>query len=94
MLDKLFSNAGEKIKNYAKTLFMIEAIASIIAGIALIAEDEDMFLVGILAAVAGIVVAHVSCLFLVAFGDLVQSSVTNKEINEKILNKLNETSAE
>lgn len=94
MLDNLFADAGAKIKKYAKTLFVIESIAAIIGGIVLIAEDEDMFLVGVLAAVAGIAVAYISSLFLAAFGDLTQSCVDNKEINQQILQKLGEKSAE
>ncbi len=90
MLEKLFTNAGEKIKNYAKTLFVIESIAAIMAGIAVIAEDEDMFLMGILVAAAAIAFAYISSLFLAAFGELVESSSQNKNINEQFLQKLSE----
>lgn len=85
MLEKWFADPGAKIKKYAKTLFVIEAIAAIIAGLGMMASDEDMFLYGILIAVAGIAVAYISSLFMAAFGDLVQSSIDNKAVNEQIL---------
>lgn len=85
MLEKWFADPGAKIKKYAKTLFVIEAIAAIIAGLGMMASDEDMFLYGLLIAVAGIAVAYISSLFMAAFGDLVQSSIDNKAVNEQIL---------
>ena len=90
MLENLFANAGAKIKNYAKTLFVIESIVAILGGLLLLIEDEDMILAGIFVAGIGIFVAYLSSLFLAAFGDLVQSNVDNKAINEQILAKLNE----
>ena len=90
MLENLFANAGAKIKKYAKTLFVIESIAAIIAFLVTIAEDEDMVLIGIAIAAGGMLVAYLSSLFLAAFGDLVQSSVDNKAINEEILKTLQE----
>ena len=87
MLDKLFTNPGEKIKKYAKVLFIIECVASIIAGI--IASDEfEYFLPFLLTIVGGVVVAYISSLFMAAFGDLVQSNIDNKKINEEILNEM------
>ena len=85
MLEKWFADPGAKIKKYAKTLFVIEAIAAIIAGLGMMPSDEDMFLYGLLIAVAGIAVAYISSLFMAAFGDLVQSSIDNKAVNEQIL---------
>ena len=85
MLEKWFADPGIKIKKYAKTLFVIESIAAIIAGLGMMASDEDMFLYGLLIAVAGIAVAYISSLFMAAFGDLVQSSIDNKAVNEQIL---------
>lgn len=85
MLEKWFADPGAKIKKYAKTLFVIESIAAIIAGLGMMASDEDMFLYGLLIAVAGIAVAYISSLFMAAFGDLVQSSIDNKAVNEQIL---------
>ena len=85
MLEKWFTNPGARIKKYAKALFVIESIAAIIGGFVYMAEDEDMILVGLLIAVAGIAVAYVGALFMAAFGDLVQSSIDNKAVNEQIL---------
>ena len=94
MLDNLFANAGAKIKSFAKALFVIEFIASIIGAIVMISEDEDMFLAGILIVAAGYFVAYLTSLFLTAFGDLVQSNVDNHKVNEAILAKLNEKKPE
>lgn len=85
MLEKWFADPGAKIKKYAKTLFVIEAIAAILGGLGTMMSDEDMFLYGLLIAVAGIAVAYISSLFMAAFGDLVQSSIDNKAVNEQIL---------
>ena len=90
MLENLFANAGAKIKNYAKTLFAIEAIVAILSGLLMIVSDEEYFLMGVVIAAIGVFVAYLSSLFLAAFGDLVQSNVDNKAINEQILAKLNE----
>lgn len=94
MLEKWFTDPGARIKKYAKTLFVIEAIAAIIAGLGMAFSDEDMFIYGLLAAVAGIAVAYISSLFMAAFGDLVQSSIDNKAVNEQILAEIKKDAAE
>ena len=87
MLEKLFANPGEKIKKYAKVLFIIECVVALIAGI--IASDEMEYIELLLVTFAGgVVVAYISSLFMAAFGDLVQSSIDNKKVNEEILNEL------
>lgn len=87
MLDKLFTNPGDKIKRYAKILFIVESIAAIIG--AIVASDEfEEFFPFIMVLVGGIAVAYVTSLFMAAFGDLVQSSIENKKINEAILEQV------
>ena len=94
MLEKIFTNPGAKIKKYAKSLFVIESIAAIIGGFAAIDGDFDEILLFLLIAAGGIVAAYVLSLFMAAFGDLVQSSIDNKAINEEILNNLKKDAAE
>ena len=90
MLEYLFDDAGTKIKNYAKGLFVIEAISAVIGGIVLAIEIESFF-VAIAVILGGIAVAYISSLFLCAFGDLVESSANIVIINDLILKKLNGT---
>lgn len=88
-----FDNAGEKIKKYAIGIFIVEAIMAIIGGIGVVISicnaSALLVLVGLLAgiivAAIGILVAYISALFLVAFGDLVQHTVDNHQTNKEIL---------
>ena len=69
MFDNLYVDIGSKIKGMAKCTFIVEAIGSIIAGIAL-AFDQDFSC--ILIAIIGPIVAWVSSWILYAFGELVE----------------------
>lgn len=84
----LFENAGTKIKSWAFGLFIVEAIAAFISGLVTMFSDDDQFFIGLLVIVAGFFVAFITSLFLSAFGELVESSTENKDINAKILAKL------
>ena len=81
MLDNLYENIGSKIKNWAKWIFVIEAIGAVIAGQVLLFTDEDLILYGLLAAICGPIVAYVSSWILYAFGELVEDvhAIRNKE---------------
>ena len=87
MLDILYENIGGKIKNWAKRLFVIEAIGAIIAGIALLIDNgfEDgwwaLFII-----IFGPVVAFVSSWLLYAFGQLVEDVHTMQMQNAGNLN--------
>ena len=72
MFDNLYKNIGEKIKGWAKWVFIIGAISSIIGalGILFSAEDVWMFIVGLLTLVVGPLVAWVSSWLLYAFGQI------------------------
>ena len=94
MLEKIFLNPGARIKKYAKALFVIESIAAILGGLVYMDGDTDEFLFFLLIAAGGILVAYITSLFMAAFGDLVQSSIDNKAINEEILNTVKKGSAE
>ena len=81
MLDNLYENIGGKIKNWAKWIFIIEAIGAIITGLVLLFTDEDFILVGLLTLVCGPLVAYVGSWILYAFGELVEDvhAIRNKE---------------
>lgn len=72
MLDILYENIGGKIKNWAKRLFVIEAIGGIIAGIALLIDNgfEDGWW-ALFIMIGGPIVAWVFSWILYAFGQIV-----------------------
>lgn len=84
----LFENAGTKIKSWAFGLFIVEAVAAFISGVAVMTSNDEGFLLGLLVMAVGFLVAFITGLFLSAFGELVESSTENKNINAKILAKL------
>ena len=67
----MYDNIGGKIKGLAKAVFIVEAIAAVIAGIALVAIDEDLILFGVLTLILGPAVAWVSSWLLYGFGELI-----------------------
>lgn len=69
MLDNLYTDIGNKIKRWAKWIFIVEAIAAIIGGIALLIEEE--FFSGLAAILLGPIVAYVSTWLLYGFGEIV-----------------------
>lgn len=90
MFDNLYENIGGKIKNWAKWIFIFEAIGAVIAGLVLLFTDEDLILYGFLTAICGPIVAYVSSWILYAFGELVEDmhamrdkEGTAKEVNAK-----------
>ena len=91
MLDNLYHNIGGKIKNWAKWIFIFEAIGAIIAGIVLIFTDEDFILYGLITLICGPIIAWVSSWILYAFGELVEDVhfIRNKEERTVVDNKLN-----
>lgn len=72
----MFENSGTKIRNYANVLFIISIVAVIICAIVFGRDAYGDFSFGsfILIAVVGILVSYISCLFLSAFGELVENS--------------------
>ena len=74
-LDFLYKDIGKKIKNWAKWMFIIEAIGSIIAGIVMMSQAEDideiLFISGILTIFLGPIIVFISSWVLYAFGQFV-----------------------
>ena len=83
MLDNLYENIGGKIKNWAKWIFIVEAIGAIITGIVLAIEEDILY---IFIAIGGPIVAWVSSWILYAFGELVENIHQIKIQNSRIYN--------
>jgi hypothetical protein len=84
MLDTLYENIGGKIKNWAKWIFVIEAIAAAIVGLVMMLGDigdDAIIWWGLLVLAGGPCVALVSTWLLYAFGELVEDvhAMRNKE---------------
>lgn len=90
-LDDLYADIGKKIKNWAKGLFVLEMIASVIGGIAMIISGEDeLILSGVLTLILGPIVAFISTWLLYGLGELIDK--TNE--NVKQTKKANKTADE
>lgn len=71
MLDSLYENIGGKIKNWAKWIFIVEAIGAVIAGLALAVNEDALY---IFIAIVGPIIAWVGSWILYAFGELVEDT--------------------
>ena len=96
-----YENIGNKIKGLAQMAFVVEAIAAVITGIALMATDEDLILYGLLVLIVGPIIAWVSSWLLYGFGQLIENSdIIAEEYNrknekhEKVVEKNNERKQE
>lgn len=96
-----YENIGNKIKGLAQMVFVVEAIAAVITGIALMATDEDLILYGLLVLIVGPIIAWVSSWLLYGFGQLIENSdIIAEEYNrknekhEKVVEKNNERKQE
>jgi hypothetical protein len=71
----MFENVGQKIKNYAKALFVGQLILYIVGGIILIAVgvdgEEAWIFVGIALLALGWVIAWLNSVFIYGFGELI-----------------------
>ena len=80
-MNSLFSNVGGKIKAVAKTMYVIETVAAIIAAIALIAAGDDFAGFAVLSAILGPMVALVSAWILYGFGEIVENATNSNARN-------------
>ena len=83
MLDSLYENIGGKIKNWAKWIFIVEAICAVIAGIGLIADDNGA--VGFLVMIVGPLVAWVGSWLLYGFGELIETNAETRDLTAELL---------
>lgn len=90
MLDELFNNVGPKIRNFAKAAFVVESVAAILGGLALIIEDFEIetILMGIGIIVGGILAAYWTSVFIAGIGENIESTTAVKETNQQILAEL------
>jgi hypothetical protein len=90
MLDELFHNVGPKIRNFAKAAFVVESVAAILGGLALIIEDFEIetILMGIGIIVGGILAAYWTSVFIAGIGENIESTTAVKESNRQILAEL------
>ena len=70
----MYDNIGKKIKGLAKATFFIEAFIAIIAGIVLMASDEELILIGFLVMIVCTFIAWVTSWTLYGFGELVDKT--------------------
>lgn len=86
-IDDLYVDIGQKIKGWAKWLFIVEAIASVIGAILMLVNAEDWYILflGALALVVGPLLAWVSSWILYAFGELVDKISANERNTRNIL---------
>ena len=86
-VDGWYTDIGKKIKGWAKTIFIIEAIMFVVSAIIMLftAEDGWMIFAAIMTAVVGPIVAWVSSWILYAFGELVDKTAANERNTQNIL---------
>ena len=76
----MFNNIGSKIKTFAKVMCWIGIIASVVAGLVMIATSFSSYapaagiVAGILTAVLGSLFSWVGSFMMVGFGELVENS--------------------
>ena len=70
----MYNNIGKKIKGLAKTSFIVVAILEVITGIVLIATSSYLLVYGLLAMIAGPIIAWISSWLLYGFGELIDKA--------------------
>lgn len=84
----MFSDIGERLKNWARTSFKFAIFLAIVTVIATLFIDAESIFIGIGAAIGLILSAWAFALLLYAFGELVSNSKESKKIQQEILNEL------
>lgn len=77
-----YDNIGSKIKNWAKGIFWVEAIAAVIGGIVLLCEGEVV--PGLLVILFGPVAAWMLSWLLYGYGQLIENSDIIAEEYKKV----------
>ena len=70
----MFDNIGRKIKTLAQVVCWIGIIGSVISGIVMMANDEDLAFLGFMIMVIGSLVSWVSSFTLYGFGQLIENT--------------------
>lgn len=80
MLDELYSDIGQKMKNWAKGIFVVETILTILGAIITFFIEPEMFFLCVLMVVIGPLLAWISTWMLYGFGEIIDrlSSIDDK----------------
>ena len=70
----MFTNIGSKIKTLASVFTWLGIIGSIISGIYLASQDDDLILIGLLTALLGSLFSWIGSFLLYGFGQLIENS--------------------
>ena len=75
MLDNLYQDIGEKIKGWAKWVFIIGAIVSVISAVIILSTAEDLWviIVGLLALFVGPIASWIFSWLLYGFGEIIDT---------------------
>lgn len=87
----MFENVGEKLKKFAKILFVLAVIGDIICAFIFGIETDyyrdgvlnDMFWIFLL---IGPIVSYLQSMILYGFGELVEKTTKTKQLMEKVVN--------
>ena len=77
-----FDKVGERIKNWAKGIFIVETIAGIISGIVIMFGGAELILIGILVALGAVFVGYLTSLPIYGFGVLILLARLHKLLNK------------
>lgn len=94
-VDSWYTDIGKKIKGWARTIFIVEAIMFVVGAIIMLfsAENGGEILTAIITAIIGPIIAWVSSWILYAFGELVDKTVANERNTQNILKLMLENKA-
>jgi hypothetical protein len=67
----MFKNIGRKIKGLVKTVFIIQTILAVVAGIAIMTIDEELIVVGALVMIILPIIFWISSWLLYGYGELI-----------------------
>ncbi len=86
----MFENVDSKIKGFAKVLFIIGIIASVIATVAVwLTNNEIIVFIGTFSIIVGIISLLLICWLLYGFGELISLQGASKRTLEDIKSNLN-----
>ena len=91
---KMFENVGEKIRNYAKGLFIVQVVMYIIGGIVMVAVSDGeagLIIAGLVMLLLGWVIAWLNSVFIYGFGELIVKTTEIERNTRGIQKQSNET---
>ena len=79
----IFNNIGGKIKVLAEVVTWVGIVASVISGIVIMANDEDLMFIGFITALLGSLSSWISSLAFYGFGQLIENTDKIAELSKK-----------